>query len=202
MLRLVASSIKNFKYIFLIYLILCSNAEATNKEVGVEVSASVNPFCTVDGSDLAFGIYRLVKLDTNSSMSVRCTKGTNYSIGLTTQPDGGATSSIRNLTNGQHYLPYTLYQDVTRSKIWGDASNDMVSSVGTGVKQTYNIYASMPANQSIPAGSYEDELYISIIIGNQILPYEISIAVSVSAEVAARVESKEFKDNGAVKAQE
>lgn len=202
MLRLVAGSIKNFKYIFLIYLFLCSDVGAAHKEVGVEVSASVNPFCTVDGSNLAFGIYRLVKLDNTTSMSVRCTKGTNYSIGLTTQPDGGATSSIRNLTNGQHYLHYTLYQDVTRSKIWGDASNNMVSSVGTGVKQTYNIYASMPANQSIPAGSYEDELYISIIIGNQILPYEISIAVAVSAEVAIEVKPKEFKDNDAVKNQE
>ena len=50
--------------------------------------------------------------------------------------------------------------------------------------------------------THQDELYISIIVGNQVLPYEISIAVSVSAEVAAQVESKESKDNGAVKTQE
>lgn len=130
------------------------------------VSARVLAACEVTANDLAFGDYNPVAtsdLDAASTLSVRCTSGTGYDVGLSLGDGGGASTATRLMQDGADTLNYVLYRDSNRTQLWGMTDGvDMLSGVGNGSAQTIDVYGRVPMQQSSPAGDYEDTIVVTV----------------------------------------
>ena len=123
------------------------------------VSATVLATCEVTANDLAFGDYDPVapsNLDAATTLSVTCTNGTPFNVGLDLGTGGGATTAIRYMVNGGDTLSYTLYRNALRTQLWGDTIGaDTLSGVGTGSAATIDVYGRVPMQQAAPGGDYQ-----------------------------------------------
>jgi spore coat protein U-like protein len=132
----------------------------------VAVSAAVLSSCLVTALPLAFGTY-LPTQSTNTtaqtSVSVTCTNGTPYNVGLNAGIGTGATVATRKMTSGANLLSYSLYSDGGYSTVWGSTiGTNTVTGTGSGLVQTITVYGSITALQAVPAGAYTDTITVSL----------------------------------------
>jgi len=135
--------------------------------VASAVQPAVAASCSAYASSLVFGSYFNSTVDVTGTITVTCTSGTAYHIGLNAGNTPGATVNNREMfggNGGQNTLGYQLFSDAARAINWGDsAGTNWVSGTGNGTAQPYTIYARIPANQfSSPSGSYTDTITASI----------------------------------------
>lgn len=92
-----------------------------------------------------------ITLPSNTPGKITLGQGQNPSTGSTdTQP-------VRRMTDGAgNYLLYELYQDESKTIIWGNTDNTALSLTGTGSASSINLYIKIPAGQNVPAGNYQD----------------------------------------------
>jgi spore coat protein U-like protein len=92
---------------------------------------------------------------TTTSLSVTCTNGTSYNVGLNAGTASGATVTTRAMTGpGGATLSYALYQDSGHSTNWGNTvGTDTKSGTGDGSAQTMTVYGNLSANQYPTPGS-------------------------------------------------
>lgn len=112
----------------------------------------------------------------STSISVTCTKNDAYVIGLSYGTNGGsATNRIMSdgATPTANTLNYNLYTDSGHNNVWKDSStcNNPASpgsncDGGTGAGPTspanYTVYGQIPAQQNVPAGTYNDTITITV----------------------------------------
>ena len=96
-----------------------------------------------------------ITLPSNTTGKITLGQGQNPSTGSTdTQP-------VRRMTDGAgNYLLYELYQDESRTIIWGNTDNTALSLNGTGSASNVNLYIKIPAGQNVPAGNYQDTVQL------------------------------------------
>ena len=96
-----------------------------------------------------------ITLPSNTTGKITLGQGQNPSTGSTdTQP-------VRRITDGAgNYLLYELYQDESRTIIWGNTDNTALSLTGTGSASNVNLYIKIPAGQNVPAGNYQDTVQL------------------------------------------
>ncbi|EAW45455.1 spore coat U domain-containing protein [Nodularia spumigena CS-584] len=96
-----------------------------------------------------------ITLPSNTTGKITLGQGQNPSTGSTdTQP-------VRRMTDGAgNYLLYELYQDESRTIIWGNTDNTALSLTGTGSASNVNLYIKIPAGQNVPAGNYQDTVQL------------------------------------------
>lgn len=137
--------------------------------------------CSVSATPLAFGAYTSpggARVDSSASVVVTCTPTylllactTSYTLSLSNGVVGGPGS--RQMAAGAGRLQYGLFSDAARSTPWGDggASGSKVGgSITTGLLgllclpgvRNHTVYGRLPANQSVPAGSYVDQVVLTI----------------------------------------
>lgn len=155
-------------------------ASAANSPVNgnFNVTANVAASCRITASpDLAFPDYDPVDTHATtaqngqSSISVRCTKGTVATVALG-QGNNAATGStcaapLRQMASGAERLRYDLYQNGARTTVWGcqttSPSNAQTftstSSVTPTVLQTYG---RIPPGQDVASGAYTDTVSIAV----------------------------------------
>ncbi|HEY2187879.1 MAG TPA: spore coat U domain-containing protein [Caldimonas sp.] len=128
-----------------------------------QVTANVAAQCTVSALDLGFGAVDPLggNVDQTTSVSVRCTKNTTYTVGLNAGTTAGATLAQRLMANGLDTMNYNLYTDAARTTIWGNsaAAPTWVSGTGAGMgtPQTLTVYGRVPSGQtSLAAGNYSE----------------------------------------------
>ena len=128
------------------------------------VTANVPPDCTFSAGDLVFGTYSGVQLDAQSQISLTCTSGTAWNIGLDAGAFAGATVTTRKMTGpGASSMSYSLFRNSTRTQNWGNTvGTDTVSGTGSGSTQTVPVYGRVTAGQNLPAGSYQDTIIATI----------------------------------------
>ena len=125
------------------------------------VTANVPNTCSISTtSNLAFGSYADAQIDAASAISVTCTSGGAYTVGL----DNGNNYSApnRRMTNGSAFLNYELYKETGRTNRWGSSGGELVSGVGTGSAQALDVFGRLPASQGLIAGSYTDTITATI----------------------------------------
>lgn len=131
-----------------------------------DVTATVLATCEITAQDLAFGNYDPVaasNLDAATTLSVTCTSGTSYQIGLNLGGGSGASTATRYMTQGGDTLSYTLYQDSGRTTLWGETlSTDTLSGIGTGSSAVVDVYGRIPMQQAAPAGAYSDTILVTV----------------------------------------
>ena len=142
------------------------DANATVTTTTFQVTATVASNCIASATNLAFGTYDPLAASpaaSTSQITVRCTLGTAYSIGLDAGIGAGATVAARLMTHGAALLTYGLYQDSGHATVWGNTpGTDTVSGTGTGLPINHSVYGQIPAGQNVSNGGYTDTITVSI----------------------------------------
>lgn len=131
------------------------------------VSATVQSACIVSVSPLAFGAYNPTaagNTDATTTVSVTCTSGTSYTVGLSAGNGSGATVANRKMTNGSNTLNYALYRDASRTAIWGNTpgTDTPASAVAGASAAALTVYGRISASQNVPAGTYTDSITVTV----------------------------------------
>ena len=80
-----------------------SKAQATTATGTIAVSATVLSFCAIAALPLAFGNYSNAVLNATTTLTVTCTTGTTYNVGLDPGIGTGATVAARKMSpSDQH----------------------------------------------------------------------------------------------------
>ncbi|NMG35433.1 fimbrial major subunit CsuA/B family protein [Azoarcus sp. TTM-91] len=126
------------------------------------VTATVLANCIVSASPLAFGNYSSLQLDATTTVTVTCTSGTTYNVGLDAGIGSGATVTTRRMS-GVGTLNYTLYSDSARTTVFGNTvGTNTVAATGTGSAQPLTVYGRIPGGQYPAAGSYTDTITVTV----------------------------------------
>ena len=128
------------------------------------VTATVEEFCDVSATDLDFGTAGLLdaNIDTTGTISVRCTTGTDYRVGLNGGLAGAGAPDQRRMSNGASSVRYGIYRDAARTQGWGDAPGNSVSGIGNGNFQNYTTYGRVFPQASPPPGVYTDTIVVTV----------------------------------------
>jgi spore coat protein U-like protein len=96
-------------------------------------------------------------------VTVTCTSGTTYTVGLGPGLATGATVTTRQMQNGTNLLNYGLFSNGTWTTNWGNTlATNWVSGSGTGVAQPLTVYGQIPAGQYVTPGSYTDTIAVTV----------------------------------------
>ena len=132
------------------------------------VSASIVDSCDVQATNLAFGTYSPSSNTAHngtSTISVYCTVGTGYSLGLDVG-SGGGVYNARKMTSGGSELLYNLYTSAARTTVWGDgtASTGTVSGSGAGLLSavSHTVYGQIGINQDSAPGAYASTITVTL----------------------------------------
>ena len=101
-------------------------------------------------------------LDGASAVTLTCTKGAVTTVGLDT--GANASSSVRRMASGGNFLAYELYQDSSRSTVWGNSGAALYDS-GTApskAARTFQVYGRVEGGQDVPAGTYTDTITATV----------------------------------------
>ena len=147
-------------------LVLTPNpAAAATATTTFTVSASVTATCLISATTLAFGNYAFAATPSTSTISVTCTNGTTYNVGLNAGLASGATVTTRQMggTVSGSLLNYGLFSDSGHATNWGNTvGTDTVAGTGSGVAQSLTVYGQIPATQYVAPGSYSDTITATI----------------------------------------
>ncbi len=96
-----------------------------------------------------------ITLPSNTTGKITLGQGENPS------PTSTDTNPVRRMTDGAgNYLLYELYQDESKTIIWGNTDDTGLSLTGTGSASNINVYIKIPAGQNVPAGNYQDTVQL------------------------------------------
>jgi spore coat protein U-like protein len=144
---------------------IAQHARAQTSTSTFSVTATVLASCTVVGGvPLAFGVVTpSVQRDGTVTISAVCTVGTPYTLALDAGTGTGATVASRRMTSGGDTLDYSLYQDASRTTLWGDGTGGTStrSSTGTGLSQSFTVYGRVPSSAAAAVGSYTDTITVT-----------------------------------------
>ena len=157
--------------------------KAGNKAT-IDITATVMPSCTIVPRDALLQTTNFSKTKSYSgatTISVLCTKGTNFVIGLNNGTSPGATVTKRKMKNRTSYLNYSLYKDSSNTLVWGNNSTNSLTLVATGERQIFNVYLKIPAGQKSLPGRYLDSVNVSINLGGNVgkLSYQLSVPMNI-----------------------
>lgn len=157
---------------------------AVNNQSTIDVTATVQPSCTIFANDLLFEITNFNKKNSyigKTTLSLLCTKGTSFSIGLDKGSAPGATIINRKMKNRASYLNYSLYRDNGNNLVWGNSQGNTLTGIATGERQTFTLYAKIPAGQISAPGKYLDSINVVVNLGSGTnkLSYQLSVTMNV-----------------------
>jgi len=127
-----------------------------------------NECVSVVASDLDFGSQGVLdaNIDAVTSVTLTCTSGTDFDVGLSPGAAAGASASARSMTSaggGSEVIGYALFSDAARTKNWGATSGtDTVTGTGTGSSQRLDVYGRVPPQTTPAAGAYRDTVQVTL----------------------------------------
>ncbi len=153
----------------LVSTLVATPSGAATQQTTFNVTANVSVACAVSAANLAFGSYSAgttTALDAQTNISVDCTAGANWELGLDKGLHGASTAAraMANDTAASILLNYSIFSDPARTVNWGNNTGvDTVTGVGTGVVQDIGAYGRIPARQTTAtAGGYSDTITATI----------------------------------------
>ncbi|MEE1923974.1 spore coat U domain-containing protein [Pseudomonas sp. 148P] len=152
---------------------LCLGRQTTSGTTSMTVTLTVTADCQITTPTINFGTAPVVSgfSTVNQSISLSCTKGSAYTVGLN---DGLYVSAGRRrmkLTTGTSYLAYDIFKSAGTTR-WGSlttarrASSDADINPGNGTgtgSQVFNYNAKVYTDQATPpAGAYQDSVILDV----------------------------------------
>lgn len=149
--------------------VLMAPAQADTDTQSFKVKLTVTSTCdihTKDATDVDFGSHKSTEATATAdgSLTVNCTNGTAYQIGLNNGDNyAGGSRNMKN-TSGSETVAYTLWQDAGRTEPWGDTlGTDTLTGAGTGAEQVIPVYGKVAlSTQNLKAASYEDTVTATV----------------------------------------
>jgi spore coat protein U-like protein len=129
------------------------------------VAATVSSNCTIGSTAVAFGSQGVLtsNIDAQGTLSVQCTSTVPYVVSLSGGNSGATNPTQRKMASGASSVIYGLYQDSARSLPWGSTSGvNTVSSTGTGLTQTLNVYGRVSPQTTPKPATYSDTIIATI----------------------------------------
>jgi len=156
-----------------IFALVCGGMLATQPAMAqtatttFPVTATVLTSCSVSANPLAFGTYNptsATPLDATTTLSVLCTVGTSFTVGLSAGTAAGATVTTRQMSNAANRLNYGLFQQAGRTTVWGNTpgTNTPPATTAPVIPTTLTVYGRVPASQNVPAGDYTDTITVTV----------------------------------------
>ena len=149
-----------------------ASAQANPATTTFQVSATVLKDCIVSATAMGFGNYTGAINHAQSTVTVTCTSGTSYTVGLDAGKGTSATTSARQMCAGACTtvaagLNYGLYTDGGWTTIWGNSGTAplWVLGTGNGAGQGLTGYGQIPAGQYVSAagtGVYTDTITATV----------------------------------------
>ncbi len=141
-----------------------ASSRAATTTATFNVTADVQTTCNITATNLNFGPYSGVEIDSTTILSATCSNGTPYTVGLNAGTSTGATVTTRKMTGpGTDLLAYGLFQDAAHSVNWGDTvGTDTESGTGTGAVQTLTVFGRLPGSQFVGPGAYSDTITVTL----------------------------------------
>ena len=129
-----------------------TGALASSVNTSFQVQATVNAQCSISAVNLTFPTVDPLSSQTDgaTTVTVKCTKNSPYTVGLNAGTTTGSTIAQRLMANGADLMDYNLYTDAARSSIWGNSAGSWVSGTGAGMgtAQVLNVYGRVAAGQT------------------------------------------------------
>lgn len=144
------------------------------------VQATVAAQCSVNNPTLNFGAYNPASADAQSTtLSLKCTKSTAYSVALSGGGNGGGTAAAPTramsgtTTGNTDLLNYQLYTTGTYSSanVWATTCSGAPGATGTDCAYGTNngtnpisitVYGQIPAGQYVTPDTYTDSVNITV----------------------------------------
>ena len=150
---------------------LAGAADAATTPATLPISATVQATCSASTGPLAFGAYTPGSgaRTGNTTINVRCTKSTGYTVALNAGTTTGGTFAQRLMAAGAGTLQYNLYTTAGFASIFGDGSASTLTVAGTGAgvstPNAVAVFGQLPdsaANQLAIPGSYTDTVTVTV----------------------------------------
>jgi spore coat protein U-like protein len=149
-------------------------AHAATATATLSVQVTITASCTIAASTMNFGSVSgttllLSVVTGTASVSVTCSSGTPYSIGM----DNGlnASGAQRRLASSGNFLAYGLFTDVTRLNALTIATDALTCNLlgscilgtGNGTAQSSTVYGAIAVVAAAPAaGTYTDTVTMTV----------------------------------------
>jgi spore coat protein U-like protein len=151
-------------------LAVAGTAGALTATTTFGVSATVLKTCSVAANPLGFGNYTpgAGALAANTTVNVKCTKGTTFTVALNGGTTTGGTITQRLMTNGTDTLQYNLYTTAAFATLFGDGTTgSTMPGAGTGLATAValTVFGSLPdnaTNQGVSTGVYTDTINVTV----------------------------------------
>lgn len=155
-------------------LAAAGSANAATTTTTFNVTATVLANCSVTANPLAFGNYTpgTGALTGSTTVQVRCTRNTGYTVTLNAGSTAGGTLSQRLMKNASttDTLQYNLYTSNALTTVFGDGTSGSGTATGTGngmaaAATTVNVFGQLPdsaTNQDAPTGNYSDTITVTV----------------------------------------
>lgn len=158
---------RSFAVLVIVQPVVAGTAFAATAIGNMNVRISIVDECkVVTAIDMDFGTTGVIdaSIDETSTISVHCTNGTPYTVGLGMGGGAGATVAVRKMTGpSSATVDYSLYRDAAHKQVWGvTPGEDTVAGTGNGSAQTMTVYGRVPAQRTPGAGAYSDIVPITI----------------------------------------
>lgn len=151
-------------------------AQAATTTTTFQVTATVLARCAVSASALNFGNYNPgagnVDVSATNNISVNCTRGTGYTVGLNPGLAPSATVTSRRMRSAAapaEELAYSLFTTAARTTNWGDTvatGAPTGTGSGFGTAATFTVHGRIPdtaANQNaLVAADYADTITVTV----------------------------------------
>ena len=129
-----------------------TGALASTISTSFQVQANVNAQCSISAVNLTFPTVDPLSSQTDgaTTVTVKCTKNSAYTVGLNAGTTTGSTIAQRLMANGADLMDYNLYTDIGRTSVWGNSAGSWVSGTGAGMgtAQVLNVYGRVAAGQT------------------------------------------------------
>jgi spore coat protein U-like protein len=144
---------------------VCNGVSGSRASLTFNATADMQPSCSVSASDMTFpdGLPPTTDVTAVSQLTIACTGGTYYEVGLSAGAGAGATISARKMTgpNGGT-ITYSLYKDASNKQVWGDMPGFTSTGSGDGVAQTLRVYGLAPRQPAPTPGRYADVINVIV----------------------------------------
>lgn len=143
----------------------CTDGMFSGVPFSFQANATVLKSCVVSATNLDFGSVGDLNavVDGQSQISVQCTAGTGYTLGLDGGLSGATDPTARKMTAGTDTVVYGLYQNAGRTSGWGAASgSNTLGGTGTAATQTLPVYGRVPVQPTPLPATYSDTVVASV----------------------------------------
>ncbi len=126
-----------------------------------------NDSCSLSATALNFGSQGVLNsnVDATNTISVTCTTGTTYTVGLNGGNSGAVNPTLRKMANAGNteFVTYGIYQNAARSLAWGNTiGTNTVAGTGSGAVQNLTGYGRVPPQTTPSPQNYSDTITVTV----------------------------------------